>query len=88
MKSNCFFLPLRTPEEILWKCSEKSPHTVINELKKDAYKIAIADAAKEDMCGDVSANDIFCFQKKLCNAIPRNNEKILEIVNTVKNIIE
>ncbi|WP_288507641.1 AAA family ATPase [uncultured Treponema sp.] len=88
LKSNCFFLPLRTPEEILWKCSEKSPHTVINELKKDAYKLAIAETAKEDMCGDVSANDIFCFQKKLCNAIPRNNEKILEIVNTVKNIIE
>ena len=88
LKSNCFFLPLKTPEEILWKCSEKSPHTVIDESKKDAYKLAIAEAAKEDMCGEVSASDIFYFQKKLCNAIPKENAIIIEIINAVKKIIE
>lgn len=87
LKSNCKFLPLNTPEEILWKCSEKSPHTEIDESKKDAYKKAIADWAKDDAGGDVSANEIFFCHKKLCNAIPESNAIMQEIVAILKGIV-
>lgn len=87
LKSNCKFLPLNTPEEILWKCSEKSPHTEIDESKKDPYKKAIADWAKEDMGGEVSANDIFSYHKKLCNAIPESDATMQEIVAILKGIV-
>lgn len=87
LKSNCKFLPLNTPEEILWKCSEKSPHTEIDESKKDAYKKAIADWAKDDAGGDVSANEIFFCHKKLCNAIPESDAIMQEIVTILKGIV-
>jgi hypothetical protein len=87
LKSNCKFLPMNTPEEILWKCSEKSPHTEIDESKKDPYKKAIADWAKEDIGGEVSANDIFSYHKKLCNAIPESNAIMQEIVTILKGIV-
>lgn len=88
LKSNCKFLPLNTPEEILWKCSEKSPHTEIDESKKDAYKKAIADWAKEDIKGEVSASDIFTYHKILCNAIPESDETMQEIVTILKGIVD
>ena len=78
---------MNTPEEILWKCSEKSPHTEIDESKKDPYKKAIADWAKEDIGGEVSANDIFSYHKKLCNAIPESNAIMQEIVTILKGIV-
>ena len=87
LKSNCKFLPLNTPEEILWKCSEKSPHTEIDESKKDAYKKAIADWAKDDAGGDVSASEIFFCHKKLCNAIPESDAIMQEIVTILKGIV-
>ena len=87
LKSNCKFLPLNTPEEILWKCSEKSPHTEIDESKKDAYKKAIADWAKDDAGGDVSSNEIFFCHKKLCNAIPESDAIMQEIVTILKGIV-
>lgn len=87
LKSNCKFLPLNTPEEILWKCSEKSPHTEIDESKKDAYKKVIADWAKDDAGGDVSANEIFFCHKKLCNAIPESDAIMQEIVTILKGIV-
>lgn len=87
LKSNCKFLPLNTPEEILWKCSEKSPHTEIDESKKDAYKKAIADWAKEDIKGEVSASDIFTYHKILCNAIPESDETMQEIISIIKQIV-
>ena len=87
LKSNCKFLPMNTPEEILWKCSEKSPHTEIDESKKDAYKKAIADWAKDDAGGDVSANEIFFCHKKLCNAIPESDAIMQEIVTILKGIV-
>lgn len=87
LKSNCKFLPLNTPEEILWKCSEKSPHTKIDESKKDAYKKAIADWAKEDIGGEVSASDIFTYHKLLCNAIPESDETMQKIVTILKRIV-
>ena len=87
LKSNCKFLPMRTPEEILWKCSEKSPHTEIDESKKDPYKKAIADWVKEDIGGEVSASDIFSYHKKLCNAIPESDAIMQEIVTILKGIV-
>ena len=87
LKSNCKFLPLNTPEEILWKCSEKSPHAEIDESKKDAYKKAIADWAKEDIKGEVSASDIFTYHKLLCNAIPESNEMMQKIISIIKQIV-
>lgn len=87
LKSNCKFLPLNTPEEILWKCSEKSPHTEIDESKKDPYKNAIADWAKEDIKGEVSASDIFTYHKILCNAIPESDETMQEIISIIKQIV-
>ena len=87
LKSNCKFLPLNTPEEILWKCSEKSPHTEIDESKKDPYKKAIADWVKEDIGGEVSASDIFSYHKKLCNAIPESDAIMQEIVTILKGIV-
>lgn len=87
LKSNCKFLPLNTPEEILWKCSEKSPHTEIDESKKDPYKKAIADWVKEDIGGEVSASDIFSYHKKLCNAIPESDETMQKIVTILKRIV-
>ena len=78
---------MNTPEEILWKCSEKSPHTEIDESKKDAYKKAIADWAKDDAGGDVSANEIFFCHKKLCNAIPESDAIMQEIVTILKGIV-
>lgn len=87
LKNYCSFLPMNTPEEILWKCSEKSPHTEIDESKKDAYKNAIADWVKEDIGGEVSASDIFSYHKKLCNAIPESNAIMQEIVTILKGIV-
>lgn len=87
LKNYCSFLPMRTPEEILWKCSEKSPHTEIDESKKDPYKKAIADWAKEDIGGEVSANDIFSYHKKLCNAIPESDVTMQEIITIIKQIV-
>lgn len=87
LKSNCKFLPLNTPEEILWKCSEKSPHTEIDESEKNAYKKAIADWAKEDIGGEVSASDIFSYHKKLCNAIPESDAIMQEIITIIKQIV-
>lgn len=87
LKSNCKFLPLNTPEEILWKCSEKSPHTEIDESKKDPYKKAIADWVKEDIGGEVFASDIFSYHKKLCNAIPESDAIMQEIVTILKGIV-
>lgn len=78
---------MNTPEEILWKCSEKSPHTEIDESKKDPYKKAIADWAKEDIGGEVSANDIFSYHKKLCNAIPESDVTMQEIITIIKQIV-
>ena len=87
LKSNCKFLPLNTPEEFLWKCSEKSPHTEIDESKKDAYKKAIADWVKEDIKGEISASDIFTYHKLLCNAIPESDETMQEIISIIKQIV-
>lgn len=87
LKNYCSFLPMNTPEEILWKCSEKSPHTEIDESKKDPYKKAIADWAKEDIGGEVSANDIFSYHKKLCNAIPESDVTMQEIITIIKQIV-
>lgn len=87
LKNYCSFLPMNTPEEILWKCSEKSPHTEIDESKKDPYKKAIADWAKEDIGGEVSASDIFSYHKKLCNAIPKSNVTMQEIIKIIKQIV-
>ena len=87
LKNYCSFLPMNTPEEILWKCSEKSPHTEIDESKKDPYKKAIADWAKEDIGGEVSANDIFPYHKKLCNAIPESDVTMQEIITIIKQIV-
>ena len=87
LKNHCRFLPMNTPEEILWKCSEKSPHTKIDESKKDAYKKAIADWAKDDAGGDVSSNEIFFCHKKLCNAIPESDAIMQEIVTILKGIV-
>lgn len=87
LKSNCKFLPMSTPEEILWKCSNKSPHNKIDETKKDAYKKAIADWAKDDAGGDVSSNEIFFCHKKLCNAIPESDATMQEIVAILKGIV-
>ena len=87
LKANCFFLPMNTPEEILWKCSSKSPKTIIDESQKDAYKNAIADWAKSDIEGDVTATDIFAYQKKLCNSISENDSVINEIISILKSVI-
>lgn len=87
LKSNCMFLPMSTPEEILWKCSDRSPHDIIDESKKDAYKMAIAEWARVDMNGKVSANDIFSYHKKLCNTIPDSNSTMQKIVAILKEIV-
>lgn len=87
LKTNCFFLPMNTPEEILWKCSSKSPKTIIDESQKDAYKNAIADWVKSDIEGDVTATDILTYQKKLCNSISENDSVIIEIINILKGVI-
>ena len=87
LKNYCSFLPMNTPEEILWKCSEKSPHTEIDESKKDAYKNAIADWVKEDIGGEVFASDIFTYHKILCNAIPESDETMQEIISIIKQIV-
>lgn len=87
LNANCFFLPMKTPEEILWKCSNKSPKTEIDETKKDAYKQAIAKWVEDDIGGDVSATDIFAYQKKLCNSIPEDDTALIEIINILKRII-
>lgn len=88
LKSNCRFLPLNTPEEIFWKCSKKSPQGNIDESKKDAYKDAIKKESEKDMGGEVSANDIATYYKKLCNAIPAKNPIMEEIVNLLKEIVK
>ena len=87
LKSNCKFLPLNTPEALLWKCSATSPHTEIDESKKDPYKNAIADWAKEDIKGEVSASDIFTYHKLLCNAIPESDETMQKIISIIKQIV-
>lgn len=87
LKSNCKFLPMGTPEEILWKCSDKSPHSEIDETQKDAYKKAIANWAKDDAGGNVSADEIFFCHKKLCNAIPKSNLVMQKIIETLKGIV-
>ena len=78
---------MNTPEEILWKCSEKSTHTEIDESKKNAYKNAIADWVKEDIGGEVFASDIFTYHKILCNAIPESDETMQEIISIIKQIV-
>ena len=78
---------MNTPEEILWKCSSKSPKTIIDESQKDAYKNAIADWVKSDIEGDVTATDILTYQKKLCNSISENDSVIIEIINILKGVI-
>jgi len=87
LKANCFFLPMNTPEEILWKCSSKSPKTIVDESQEDAYKAAIAEWVKADIDGDVTATDIFTYQKKLCNSISENDSVINEIINILKSVI-
>ena len=87
LKSNCKFLPMDTPEEIFWKCSDEKTHRKIKEPQNGSYKDAIEEWAKEDMGGEVSAGDISTYHKKLCNAIPESNATMQEIVAILKGIV-
>lgn len=87
LNAHCKFLPMNTPEEILWKCSNKSPHNDVDESESDCYKKAIVQWVEEDVGGDVSAVDIACGQKKLCNAISKENSTMKEIVELVKTMV-
>lgn len=86
LKSNCKFLPMNTPEEILWKCSKQSPRNKIDESKKDCFKKAIVDLVTKDIEGDISAGDISFWHKKLCNTIPESDAIMQEIITIIKQI--
>lgn len=88
LKGHCKFLPMNTPEEILWKCSGKSPRIDVDETKVDCYKMAIAKWVKDDVAGDISAADVAYGQRKLCNAIPGENSTMKEIVECLKDLIK
>lgn len=87
LNRHCCFLPLKTPEEILWKCSDKSPHTKVNEELKDSYKRAIVEWANESFGGKLQASDICTYQRMLCNAISRNNPEMVELRKKLKKIV-
>lgn len=87
LKNYCLFLPMNTPEEILWKCSGKSPKTDVDESNVDCYKMAIAKWVEDDVAGDISAADVDYGQRKLCNAIPGENSAMKEIVELVKTMV-
>ena len=87
LKSNCKFLPMDTPEEIFWKCSDEKTHRKIKEPQNGSYKDAIEEWAKEDMGGEVSAGDLSTYHKKLCNAIPESDATMQEIVAILKGIV-
>ncbi len=84
LNRHCYFLPLKTPEEILWKCSDKSPHTKVDEKLTDAYKKAIVEWANESFGGKLLVSDICTYQRILCNAISRNNPEIVELCEKLK----
>lgn len=84
---HCKFLPLNTPEEILWKCSSKSPKADVDESELNCYKMAIAQWVKDDVGGDVFSADIACGQRKLCNAISESDSTMKEIIELVKKMV-
>lgn len=87
LNANCKFLPMDTPEEIFWKCSDEKTHRKIKDPQNASYKEAIAEWVKEDVGGEVTASDISTYHKKLCNAIPESNPVMQEIVEILKGIV-
>lgn len=87
LKDHCKFLPMNTPEEILWKCSSKSPKIEVDESDLNCFKKAIAQWVQDDVEGDVFAVDIAYGQRKLCNAIPKENSTMKEIVELVRTMV-
>lgn len=87
LNTHCKFLPLNTPEEILWKCSEESNHTQCDESEKDAYKKEIVKWVRGKLRKEPSASHIATFQEVLCNAISGSNPTMKEIVELVKTMV-
>ena len=87
LKNHCYFLPMTTPEEILWICSKNTPQEDAGGVKNGAYKQVIANWVKRNVGEDASASDIYTYHKMLCNGIPESNQTMQEIVTTIKQIV-
>jgi len=87
LNRHCKFLPMDTPEEILWKCSGKSPKDEVEESNGNCYKECIAKWVKDDVAGDISAADVAYGQRKLCNAISESDSTMKEIIELVKTMV-
>lgn len=84
LKEKIMYLPLNTPEEIMWNTSKVEKPSQYNDSD---YKERIIKWIKGELGEDVESKDVECYIKKLCNNLDENNEEIKEIITILKKIL-
>nr|WP_318659986.1 AAA family ATPase [uncultured Treponema sp.] len=83
LKSHLFFIPTKTPEELMWNASTYEKPNCTEE----DYKDRLEHWAKDEVGNDCTSADIENCRKRLCKSLDFDNEYIKELMKIIKIVL-